>query len=125
MPATWSLLRQCIPHFVALKSRLSCGLGSFWKKSRSGVLTGKNSEDLSSLGRVGSGGGDFRSGKDRSELDGQANDSTKNYWDEERLAELGVKLAALRSAKVYFGSEKRNGCVGVVDEEIYLQRDIW
>lgn len=125
MPATWSLLRQYIPHFVALKSRLSCGLGRFWKKSRSGDSTGKNSKDLSSLCRVGSGRGDFGFGKERGGLDGQTNDPTKNYWDEERLAELGVKLAALGNAKVYFGSEKRNGCVGVGDDEIYLQRDIW
>ncbi|TGO72825.1 hypothetical protein BELL_0415g00110 [Botrytis elliptica] len=115
MPATWNLLRQCVPHFLALKSKLSFASGSFWK----------NGGDLLSRSEVGSQRGDSGFMKRSRGLHGETNNSLKSSWEEEKLAKLGVELARLGNAKVYFGKEKRHGWADVAHDESYLQRDAW
>ncbi|TGO20653.1 hypothetical protein BPAE_0277g00040 [Botrytis paeoniae] len=115
MPATWNLLRQCIPHFLALKSKLLFASGSFWKNSRGSFSLGEVGCE-----RVDSG---YRKGPDG--LHGETNNLLKGSWEEERLAKLGVELARLGNAKVCFRSEKRHGWVDVAHDENYLQRDVW
>ncbi|THV45534.1 hypothetical protein BGAL_0477g00040 [Botrytis galanthina] len=115
MPATWNLLRQCIPHFLALKSKLSFASRSFWKNGRESLSPGEVASGVDDSGhRQGSGG-----------LYGETNDSLKSFWEEERLAKLGVELASLGNAKVYLGLEKKYGWVEVVHDESYRQRNVW
>ncbi|TGO36243.1 hypothetical protein BHYA_0131g00210 [Botrytis hyacinthi] len=115
MPATWELLRQCIPHFLALKSKFLFASRSFWKKGKESLSQGEVASERDDSG--------YRKGS--VPLHRETNDLLKGSWEEERLAKLGVELARLGNGKVYFGAGKRFGWVDEAPDESYLQRDVW